>query len=320
MKPIKSIFSIMCVALLLSACGGSQVTAPLKPLAVVYAEMGENDARLADAFQAVYKSKDRSEQLTLHQHATSLAEEVSTENARLAEKTSELGQQLQGQSINCVTDLFTVKEAVFSTVDAQPNVANVLITISGEQPITGDYVISLENEDCVSVLQSPAFNNSENGTISINFRITKDVRRAQLIANTTKIVIKAKNAAQNASSNENDVMTQEDGEPEPEPAFLGNDDKSFQQGNSVTAGGVTITVGAPLAATIRQTNNVTWDYNADYGVICNIGNVWIPIDYDDLTAQGQEVIKAITSDMENGIAFSVDYIKPTAKIKSFYNN
>lgn len=320
MKPIKSIFSIMCVALLLSACDGSQVSAPLKPLADIYAEMGENDARLAEAFQAVYKSKDRSEQQTLHQRATSLADEVRTENARLAEKASELGQQLQGMSIDCKTDLFTVKEAVFTTVDAQPNFANVLINVSGEQPITGDYVISLENEDGVSVLQSPAFNNSENGTISINFRITKDVRRAQLIANTTKIVIKAKNAAQNASSNGNDVVAQDDGEPEAEPALIGNEDAPSQHGTSVTAGGVTITVGAPLASTIRQASNLTWDYNADYGVICNIGNVWIPIDDDDLTAQGQEVINAITSDMENGIAFSVDYIKPTAKIKSFEIN
>lgn len=55
MKPIKSIFSIMSLALMLSACGGSQGTAPLKPLADVYAEMGENDTQLTDAFQAVYK-------------------------------------------------------------------------------------------------------------------------------------------------------------------------------------------------------------------------------------------------------------------------
>lgn len=320
MKPIKPFFSIMCMALLLSACGGSQVTAPLKPLADVYAEMGENDARLAEAFQAVYKSKDRSEQQTLQQRASSLAEEVRTENARLAEKAGELGQQLQGQSINCETDLFTVKEAVFTTVDAQPNFANILITISGEQPITGEYMISLENEDGVSVLKSPAFSNSENGTISINFRITKDVRRAQLIANTTKIVITAKNAVQNTSSNENDGMTQGDGEPEAESAFVGNEDISSQQGNSIFVGGVTITIGAPLVATIRQASNVTWDYNADYGVICNIGNVWIPIDDEDLTRQGREVINAITSDMANGIAFSLDYIKPTAKIKSFETN
>lgn len=80
MKPIKSIFSIMTLALMLSACGGSQGTAPLKPLADVYAEMGENDTQLTDAFQAVYKSKDRSEQQELQQRATSLAEEVRMEN------------------------------------------------------------------------------------------------------------------------------------------------------------------------------------------------------------------------------------------------
>lgn len=94
------------------------------------------------------------------------------ETPQLAEKADELGQQLQGTPINCETNLFTVKEAVFSKVDAQPNFANVLIAISGEEPITGDYVISLENEDGVSVLQSPASNNCENGTLLVGITST----------------------------------------------------------------------------------------------------------------------------------------------------
>lgn len=111
-----------------------------------------------------------------------------------------------------------------------------------------------------------------------------------------------------------------DNEPEEaEPAYEG-ETPAQPAGKSVTAAGVTITVGAPLAETIRRAGKVTWDYNADYGVTCNIGNVWIVIPDEDLTEKGQSIINAILSDMENNISFSADYIRPEAKIKSFETN
>ena len=81
------------------------------------------------------------------------------------------------------------------------------------------------------------------------------------------------------------------------------------------ANGVEVKVGAPLADTLRKLGKLTFDYNADYGVTCNVGDRTIVIDTDDLNERGAAVINAITSDMENGIDFSIDYIKPSATIK-----
>lgn len=41
---------------------------------------------------------------------------------------------------------------------------------------------------------------------------------------------------------------------------------------STQAGGTTIAVGEPLAETLRKAKGVTFEYNADYGVACNIGS------------------------------------------------
>jgi len=72
--------------------------------------------------------------------------------------------------------------------------------------------------------------------------------------------------------------------------------------------------------TLRRHKNITWDYNADFGVIANVEGMWFVVDEEDLTPQSQKIINAIPSDMENSINFSIDYIKPTAKVGQFENN
>jgi hypothetical protein len=90
---------------------------------------------------------------------------------------------------------------------------------------------------------------------------------------------------------------------------------------ATTPGTVTgVRKGANLVATLRQFKSITWDYNADFGVIANVPGMWIVVDEADLTPEGQKVINALTSDMENGICFSIDYIKPTAKVGEFEKN
>lgn len=78
--------------------------------------------------------------------------------------------------------------------------------------------------------------------------------------------------------------------------------------------------GANLVETLKQFDNITWDYNADYGVTANVGEYWITIPEDDLTPEGQEIIHSILSDMVNDIKFSVKYIKPSAKVGEFEHN
>lgn len=89
-----------------------------------------------------------------------------------------------------------------------------------------------------------------------------------------------------------------------------------ESGDTVTG----VRKGANLVATLRQFKSITWDYNADFGVIANVPGMWIVVDEADLTPEGLKVINAITSDMENGIRFSIDYIKPTAKVGEFEKN
>lgn len=86
---------------------------------------------------------------------------------------------------------------------------------------------------------------------------------------------------------------------------------------SVEAGGTTITVGAPLAETLKKAKGVTFDYNADYGVSAVIGNVVIEIPDEDITKEGMDFVNGILADISPNIDFKISYIKPSAKIKDF---
>ena len=86
---------------------------------------------------------------------------------------------------------------------------------------------------------------------------------------------------------------------------------------SVEAGGTTITVGAPLAETLKKAKNVTFDYNADYGICAVIGNVVIEIPDEDITKEGIDFVNTILADISPNIDFKISYIKPSAKIKDF---
>lgn len=84
---------------------------------------------------------------------------------------------------------------------------------------------------------------------------------------------------------------------------------------STQAGGTTIAVGEPLAETLRKAKGVTFEYNADYGVACNIS-----IPDEDITKAGLDYVNSLTSDIEPDIDFKLEYIKPSAKIKDFEIN
>lgn len=89
---------------------------------------------------------------------------------------------------------------------------------------------------------------------------------------------------------------------------------------STQAGGTTIAVGEPLAETLRKAKGVTFEYNADYGVACNIGKVYISIPDEDITKAGLDYVNSLTSDIEPNLDFKLEYIKPSAKIKDFEIN
>jgi len=95
------------------------------------------------------------------------------------------------------------------------------------------------------------------------------------------------------------------------------DEAKVEESKSVQAGGTTITVGAPLAETLRKAKGVSFEYNADYGVNAIVGKVIIPIPEEAITKAGQEFVNSILADIEPDIDFKLDYIKPSAKITDF---
>ena len=102
-----------------------------------------------------------------------------------------------------------------------------------------------------------------------------------------------------------------------EPEEAAPEAKDAPAAKSIEAGGTTITVGAPLAATLKKAKGARYEYNADFGVDVVVGNVMIRIPDEDITKEGQDFVNAIPSDMDPDIAFKVSFIKPSAKIKDF---
>lgn len=102
-----------------------------------------------------------------------------------------------------------------------------------------------------------------------------------------------------------------------EPEEAAPEVKDAPAAKSIEAGGTTITVGAPLAETLKKAKGARYEYNADFGVDVVVGNVMIRIPDEDITKEGQDFVNAIPSDMDPDIAFKVSFIKPSAKIKDF---
>uniref|UniRef100_UPI003FD85321 hypothetical protein n=1 Tax=Prevotella sp. TaxID=59823 RepID=UPI003FD85321 len=59
---------------------------------------------------------------------------------------------------------------------------------------------------------------------------------------------------------------------------------------SIEAGGTTITVGAPLAETLKKAKGVKFEYNADFGVDVVVDNVMIRIPDEDITKEGLDFV------------------------------
>ena len=102
-----------------------------------------------------------------------------------------------------------------------------------------------------------------------------------------------------------------------EPEEAAPEAKDAPAAKSIEAGGTTITVGAPLAETLKKAKGARYEYNADFGVDVVVGNVMIRIPDEDITKEGQDFVNAIPSDMDPDIAFKISFIKPSAKIKDF---
>ena len=185
--------SLLTATLLLACCllsGCASDSAPLQPLTETYAEMADNNAMVAEAFQDVYKA-DRDKQESLMQKATTVAEEVKKKNEALADKAMAQAADLQNAVIPCEASPavgFKIKEASFTSVKAQPQLANIIIEgpIDGEPSETPYFFLVDKNDEVV--YKSAA--RVSDGKISVNFRIVanKGADDIRAIGRAVKIV------------------------------------------------------------------------------------------------------------------------------------
>ncbi|MDE5628876.1 MAG: hypothetical protein K2I69_04885 [Muribaculaceae bacterium] len=222
----KSIFTIVIafvLCMITAGCSGSGE--PLKELAEVYAEMAGNNQEVADAMQAVYKA-GRDEQQSLHEKATKLFEEKKSDNERLAKKAEEIGAKLQGAEIECKSSdamAIEIQGAVFSTVNAQDKVCNIVIKISCSQPSSDTYCLMMDKDNNL-LWKTPA--RYSDGALAVNFRLTSQNNKAKesdLIYGKLNHIVVVTQAEYYADAV--GAVTQNDKtEPEPEPTYQGDDE------------------------------------------------------------------------------------------------
>ncbi len=321
MKSIKALIACVCLTLALEGCGSGESSTPFSKLCDIYVEIAENNQEMVNAYQEVYAApKDRQE--ALMENAKPLFAITQEKNKELAEQAKTLGAELQGTEIPCEVDPslgFNIDKMLFASVSTDRNLAAIML--KGEGNAEGFIYVFMLNKNGDTVVRQIG-HVGDDGVIRISFRITTDkgpgtarayaaVRSLKFVTETEYKTGKAPQASEPESSAEETFEPEPN--PDPEPAYMGNEANDGVE--SATVEGVTISKGANLVATLKQFKKITWDYNADFGVTATIGNVWITIDESDLTQKGLDIIHAISSDMENDIAFSVDYIKPSAIIQ-----
>lgn len=311
-KQFAKLFTLLAMSagILLASCSSSSSNSGvLSELTDVFVEKAQKYMELNEYAQKVADTKDRDEKDKLSQNMIEMNRQFIADEEALAEKAKAIGEKLVGTPIEVVASegsSLKFSDGVIAEVSAG-KIANIVIKAKSSQPVSNFLKCQLVDDEgnVVDVVTSGA---REDGiAIVIHFAIPlkctdETVKYLQGLGRMTKIVVLAGDAA-----------AAPEAEVEPEPAYEGGNESDDSE--SFIYNGVEVKVGAPLAETLRKLNIKNFDYNLDYGVTCNIGERTLVIEEDDINDKGMEVIGAIISDMENNIPFSIDYIKPSAKIK-----
>jgi hypothetical protein len=329
MKTFKIMFVMAIAIIAMTGCNNSESSTPLGKLCGIYVTIAENNQEVADAYQEMYKAP-REQQVALHEKATQLFKQKQTENNELGEKAKTLAEQLQGTELACEVDPalgYTVDKLIFARVDANDKLANIVLKGEVNGNASGFAYILMLNRNGVA---TRTVGQITDNTLTINFRVTTNdgpetalaygsVTSIRII---TEVEYRTGKAPAESAVTEDAAVSEESAEPEadaePEPAYVGDDNSATSE--SLVVEGVTIKNGAPIVETLKKFKKISWEYNADFGIIAHIGDAWIVVDEaDDLTPQGREFMNGIYSDMVPDLQFSIAYIKPTAKIKEFHN-
>ncbi len=327
---LASLAALFMMLMLSASCSNSASSSGLfGPLCDVYVQIAENNEKVSEAYEsanAAYKSKDRSEAQRLGDEANSLAMKTNEKNNALWEDAKKIAADMAGKPVpsECsAASGIKLKDCNITKVNTTQSSAQVFIEATPETLPADGYVpyFFLADNDGNTVLESVG--SYSGGKLNFSFIIShsKGADNIKRLAEAAKLIVVCQQEYKQLrllAEGEVPAAAAVDtnaGEPEQEAAYTGEESTGSSEGE-LTADGVTFKKGAPLAATLRKAKHIIWDYNADYGVCAMVGNVMVVIDEaEDLTDEGKKVTAAITSDIEPGIKFSVDYIKPTAVIR-----
>lgn len=326
---LASLATLFMMLMLSASCSNSVSSSGLfGPLCDVYAQIAENNEKVSEAYEAAnaaYKTKDKSKAQSLADEANSLAMETNEKNNALWDDAKKIAADMAGKPVpsECsAASGIKLKDCKITKVNTTQSSAQVFIEATPETQPADGYVpyFFLVDNDSNQVLVSVGY--YSDGKLHFSFIIShsKGADNIRRIAEASKLIVVCQQEyKQQRLLAEGEVPTAavdtNAGEPEPEPAYTGEEGTGSSEGE-ITADGVTFKKGALLAATLRKAKHITWDYNADFGVCAMVGNVMVVIDEsEDLTDEGKKVTAAITSDIAPGIKFSVDYIKPSAVIR-----
>lgn len=301
----------LCMTTLLTACGPNG-SGPFVELAGLYALMQENDTKMAEAFQAVYKAP-KDEQPKLQQQAQEIAEKVKADNAELADLAKQLGGTLQGTEIPCEATEATgikVESAVLETVQARDRMANIVMRINHTGTYNGKPYCQFLKADGTVACETPAML-SEKG-LSVNFRLLPKNAKEYIEVVKIKFVTEAEYKGVKVAGPAAETAPAAE-QTEPEPAYTG-EGGGENAVDKATVAGVNVAKGDNLVAVLKAHKNVTYEYNADSGIWASIGSVALVISEDDLNEKGVAVISKLTSDIEPNVPLTPDCFKPSAKV------
>ena len=326
---LASLATLFMMLMLSASCSNYASSSGLfGPLCDVYVQIAENNEKVSEAYEAAnaaYKAKDKSKAQSLADDANSLAQKNIEKNNALWEDAKMIAADMAGKPVPAECSAASgikLKDCSITKVNSTQSSAQVFIEATPVTLPADGYVpyFFLVDNDGNQVLESVG--SYSGGKLHFSFIISHSngADNIKRLAKAAKLIVVCQQEyKQHRLLAEGEVHAAAEvdtnGEPEQEPAYTGEESTGSSEGE-LTADGVTFKKGAPLAATLRKAKHITWDYNADYGVCAMVGNVMVVIDEaEDLTDEGKKVTAAITSDIEPGIKFSVDYIKPTAVIR-----
>ena len=312
--------------IVLSGCGSDTKSGPFAEVAELYAKMSDNVAEMKTKIAEINSVKGGISE-SAQKAAGELMKSTIEKNEALSEKAKALAEAMQGMAVEAGASEASGLQIDGGTVQrvlTNKSAARIILSIpySG---VPAEELLPCFLLDKDNVVLSRSISRVTGDNISMTLLISgsneKDAKyNREVIAKLTKIMIVSRQeyergeiftAAPKAEAEAKETVATDGGMVDGPDTTMGD---MAGEGDVATVNGVKIAVGMPLVETLKKVGgNLSWGYSEDYGLGVVVGNVWILIPDEQVTAKGMEIID--NYDGMDDLQFSIDYISPKAKIE-----